>query len=65
MSGVNVMEVEADPEIEAMARIWIEQHWGLRWPEDVADDARPEVRRLMEALRTALDDARLRSRAAA
>ena len=46
MSGVNVMAVETDPEIEAMARIWIEQHWGLRWPEDVADDARPEVRRL-------------------
>jgi hypothetical protein len=65
MGGFNVVEVEADPEIEAMARIWIEQHWGLRWPEDVADDARPEVRRLMEALRAALDDARLRSRTAA
>jgi len=37
MGGVNVVEMEADAEIDAMARVWIEQHWGLSWPEEVAD----------------------------
>jgi hypothetical protein len=55
---LNVVEVEADPEIEAMARVWIQEHWGMRWPEDVAAEVQPEVRRLIAALRRALDDVR-------
>lgn len=47
-----------DPEIEAMARVWIESHWGMRWPQEVAEEMRPEVRRLVGALRDALDDVR-------
>ena len=55
---MNVIEIESDPEIEAMARVWIQEHWGMRWPEDVADEMQPEVRRLVSALRKALDDVR-------
>ena len=56
--SMNVIEIESDPEIEAMARVWIQEHWGMRWPEDVADEMQPEVRRLVSALRKALDDVR-------
>ena len=56
--SMNVLEIESDPEIEAMARVWIQEHWGMRWPEDVADEMQPEVRRLVSALRKALDDVR-------
>lgn len=56
--SMNVIEVQSDPEIEAMARVWIQEHWGMRWPEDVADEMQPEVRRLVSALRKALDDVR-------
>jgi hypothetical protein len=56
--SIDSVDLQADPEIEAMARVWIQEHWGMRWPDDVADEMRPEVRRLVAALRRALDDVR-------
>ena len=50
--------VHSDPEIEAMAKIWIEEHWGLEWPDGVSPEALVSVRTLMARLRDVLDAAR-------
>ena len=54
---------KSDPEAEAMAKVWIEEHWGLEWPDGVAPEAVAGVLRLMARLRDALDGARSRDRA--
>ena len=46
-------------EIDAMAKVWIEEHWGLEWPGGLDPDARPRVLTLMGRLREALQDVRM------
>ena len=45
-------------EIDAMAKVWIEQHWGLEWPGGLDPDTRPQVLTLMGRLREALQEVR-------
>jgi hypothetical protein len=45
-------------EIDAMAKVWIEEHWGLEWPGGLDPDTRPQVLTLMRRLREALHEVR-------
>jgi hypothetical protein len=48
-----------DPEIEVMATVWVEEHWGATsWPDGVDPLLREVVRDLMASIRQALDRVR-------
>jgi hypothetical protein len=52
-------DLSLDPEIEVMATVWVEEHWGVpSWPDGVDPILREVVRNQMASIRRALDRVR-------
>lgn len=52
-------DLALDPEIEVMATVWVEEHWGVSsWPDGVDPILHEVVRDLMVSIRRALDRVR-------